>query len=60
MESDENAIVLVIKSLLMLIKTNQSENSENDFVEAQLAWQRGLSLFPDSEDLLQFSKTLSE
>ncbi len=56
----EDAIVLVIKSLLMLIKSNQSENLENDFHEAYLAWKTGLTLFPNSEELLQLSKTFSE
>ncbi|MEK6782616.1 MAG: hypothetical protein AABY93_12980 [Bacteroidota bacterium] len=57
---DENAIVLVIKSLLMLIKTNQSENSDNDLQEAKLAWKRGLTLFPGSQELLELSKAFSK
>lgn len=57
---DEKAIVLVIKSLLMLIKNNQSKDIESDFQEARLAWKKGLTIFPDSDELLQLSRIFSD
>ena len=55
----EDAIILVIKSLLMLIRNEQSENIDSDFEEAQGACEKGLTLFPDSEELLKLSKIFS-
>jgi tetratricopeptide (TPR) repeat protein len=52
---NEDAIAMVIKSILMLIRAGQSENIDADFEEAETACKRGLLLFPDSEQLKQLS-----
>ena len=52
---NEEAIVMVIESLVMLIKKKQSIDPDIDLQEASVAWKRGLSLFPDSEELLRYS-----
>jgi tetratricopeptide (TPR) repeat protein len=51
---NENAILMVIESLLMLIKSKQSEDPAIDLQEAYSAWKSGLTLFPHSRELLQY------
>ena len=57
---NEEAIIMVIKSIVMLIKNEQSKDPDIDLQEAYLAWKRGLILFPDSQELLQYSKMFAE
>ena len=57
---NEEAIGMVIESLLMLIKNKQSENPAIDLQEAYEAWKRGLILFPNSQELLRYSKMFAE